>query len=329
MSYESQIDVLTAKDLPITLYLNQRQAFGVLAALQGGFSQFATVQTTSSEGKSMETSGGAEVGVSHAFALLGVSLGFRKAQKTNQEDEKNTMEERVHTPTSLFAQLRHALHDQELVCNLQDTSHIDQVKLGEFVEFEATLRRSPPVEFLETIEKIMPLITLFQSFSKESNGNIQGQNRSKASNKQNVKNVKRRAKDQDPKEEILAAVAMFRKALTDGGKAQDLVAEATGMRAVLPIEENFFATSMNDIIDGTFQILGKVVQIIPATGDGYINLLRKSAFGQFSKLEALIQQLEDSMDAPNSPRHLLGYTGSLSPRVKGPALLVIPIAIFA
>ena len=42
---------LVAADLPMTLYLNQRWTFDLLAALQGGFTNFTTVQTTSSDGK--------------------------------------------------------------------------------------------------------------------------------------------------------------------------------------------------------------------------------------------------------------------------------------
>ena len=38
----------SAIDLPITLYLNQRLTFDLLAILQGGFSSFSKIQTTPS-----------------------------------------------------------------------------------------------------------------------------------------------------------------------------------------------------------------------------------------------------------------------------------------
>ena len=93
---------IIATDLPMTLYLNQRLTFDLLATLEGGFSNFTTVQTTSSGETATELSGGAQLGISNVFAFLGMQLGGHGSRQAGQKLSESTTENIVHTPVSLL-----------------------------------------------------------------------------------------------------------------------------------------------------------------------------------------------------------------------------------
>ena len=153
-------DHVEAKDLPIALYLNQRLTFDLLAALEQGFSSFATVHTTSSENTGDSKSAGAEFGLTNAFGLFGVQLGARGSRETGYNQSASTTEGIVHTPSSLFARLRKELTDRQLVRHVKSPTDLSDTRTGEFVEFEATLRKSPMIEMLDSFAGIIPLIAL-------------------------------------------------------------------------------------------------------------------------------------------------------------------------
>lgn len=227
-----------------------------------------------------------------------MQLGVQRTRQEDQVKSKSEAQELVHTPASLFAGLRQSLQVRGLVCHLVGPADLPQIEAGDFIEFKATLRRSPPVEFLEAFEKVATMITVFDTPSDKPANNAKGRGKGNPQNKQSRKN---------PNKVMQEQIKALLTALTDNeGKAQDLVAELPGLRAVLPIEQDYFSNpSMNAIIDGTFRVFGKVVDVIPKKGDGYINLLRKTAFGKFEKLEEFFAIMEGGLDTPDSPRH--GY----------------------
>lgn len=93
-----------------------------------------------------ETSKGLQLGRSNVFALLGVQLDRMGTDHKEQAQTESTAQELIHTPTSLFARLRQELKEQKPIyeadCRFCPES-------GQFIEFTATLRRNPWVEFLE------------------------------------------------------------------------------------------------------------------------------------------------------------------------------------
>ena len=104
-------------------------------------------------------------------------------------------------------------------------------------------------------------------------------------------------------------------------KCQDFIAELKDMNVVLTTDKVYFIDpTMNDVIDGQFHVFGKVARVIVENYET-INLLRKlpiskiihksfEAKEKFSKLEEL-------------------GIGSINPEIEGPAMQVIPIAIFS
>ncbi len=117
-------------DLPVVQYLNQRLVFDLLAVLENGFSNFKTIETQASGSHISESTVEGGLGVGHSFALL--SLGVAGTRKQNNENTHReiTMEERVHTPSSLFARLRSELKSRKLVNEIANVDDLKAVKTG-------------------------------------------------------------------------------------------------------------------------------------------------------------------------------------------------------
>ena len=109
------------------------------------------------------------------------------------------------------------------------------------------------------------------------------------------------------------------------GRSEDLISRVGQINVVITTEQQYFIDpTMNDIIDGTFHIFGKATRVISKGGDENISLLRKAhALGQFKSLLPTIQE------AMSQFANELGYSGDSSTEIQGPAIQVIPIAIFS
>lgn len=303
-------DQIESSDLPIALYLNQRLTFDLLASLEDGFSHVINIQTTSAGASSTELSGEGKLGFSNVFALVGIEFGGRGARsgRSGQSHSESTTEQIVHTPTSLFARLRKELHQLGMVQKVSGASSLSNISHSDFVEFEATLKRNPLDEMFSMFSSMAPLIDLTD---QPSPGDPQGSNRRKGTRQQHRKN------DSSMKQQVESIYSAFK-----NDKSQDFIAELGEVNVVLTTDQAYFIDpTMNDVIDGQFRVFGKTTRVLPNGGDDTINLLRRTPFGKF------IHQVPDFQDA-FSEFEKLGL-GSMEPEIQGPAMQVIPIAIFS
>lgn len=294
---------ITAVDLPMTLYLNQRMTFDLLATLEGGFSNFTTVQTTSSGETTAELSGGAQLGISNVFAFLGMQLGGRGSRQTGQKLSESTMENIVVTPVSLFARLRKELQDRKLVRSVSNSLNLSELQPSDFVEFEATLRRHQLIVQLSAFAELMPLMGAFEGSSSSKSARQRGQSKSTAT-------------------PTLKQVNSLLNALTSG-ESRDLVSKVGETNVVITTEQQYFNDpTMNDIIDGTFHVFGKATRVIPKGDDATISLLRKTPLGQFKAILPVIAEAASHFES-------LGPSEDPTTEIQGPAIQVMPIAIFS
>ena len=303
-------DDLESGDLPITLYLNQRVAFDILAVIEDGFSHFTTVQTTISGESAKATSGEVKLGASNVFALLGIQLS--SSRHAGQKHSESATEQKVHTPSSLFARLRRDLHRRKLVRFVSGASDLSDLTPGEFVEFEATLRKNPLAELLDSVSELMPVLRMARPDASQA-ANRKGQRRQRQSPKSQGKS--------DETALMAEQIDLMRSTLFADGP-QDLVAEIGSMRVVLTADHDYFIDpTMNDTIDGTFRVFGKSTRVISDHNET-IGLLRKTALGKFADLtEGFAPMMESMQDT--------GFSGSTDTEIPGPTMQVIPIAIFA
>ena len=304
--------ITDATDLPITLYLNQRLTFDLLASLQGGFSSFTTVQTTADSSAQTNAQGGAQFGVENVFGLFGINFGAQGSRQKTSGQSATTTEEIIHTPTSLFAQLRKDLKDRDLVRDFSPTDDMKNLSPGDFIEFEATLRRNPIIDMLETTSTILELVALVDSdipsaSTASGKGRKAGRHRSGSA----------RGKFSDVGKKLEAL-----KSMVNSGKSEDLIAETGESKLVMTVEGHYFIDpSMKDIIDGTFRVLGKVSRVIDTDGES-ISLFRKAALGKFIKGENILDGLTENLSN-------VGFKEALETEIPGPTIQVIPIAIYS
>ena len=302
-------DQLASTDLPITLYLNQRLTFDLLASLEDGFSRVTSIHTTSAGASSTELSGEGKLGLSNVFALVGIEFGGRGSgsRSSGQSHNESTTEQIVHTPTSLFARLRRELHQTGIVREVSEASSLSTVSHSDFVEFEATLKRNPLDEMFGMFSKMAPLMDL---------SNKSDQARTQASNRRRDKGRQKKG-DSSFKKEVDSIYG----AISDG-KAQDLIARLEDMQVVLTCEQSYFIDpSMNDVIDGRFRVFGKATRVISVESGETINLLRRAPFGKF------IHKIPDFQNGFSEFEEL--GQGPMQTEISAPAMQVVPIAIFS
>ena len=295
----------TSSDLPVIQYLNQRITFDLLATLEDGFSQLTTIETHSARGDSSDVSSQAGFGVSNIFAFLGVSLGAKVSGtgSNSSSESSKEMEQVVHTPASLFARLRNELRSRNLVEVVDGPESVGSLQGGCFVEFEATLHRHQLTELLEALETLLPMMSQFDD------------------DKNKPRNNRRNPNQKTEHQILLEQITSMRSAISGTG-SRDLIAKVRDMGVVLTVEDSsFIEPTMNDVLDGTFHVFGKVTRAVTGSAE-HINLLRRSSLSKFPSAREVLSDLSNIEG--------LEFEGGVpETRIDGPTLQVIPIAIFA
>lgn len=283
---------------PVTTYLNQNVVFDLLAVIEDGFSQVTSLNVSNTDGKTTTSGINGEAG----FGLYGVRTKIKAAMGIEKKslEEKNSSEEKIHTPTSLLAKLVSYLDENQLIQDIEKKEDLDSLVPGSFVRFNSKLEKNPLISLLESFEQILVLATTIQPAQK---GN---------------------KKNRNP--DLLKQVKSMRNSLAENDN-MDLICtinEMETLKAVLPVYLNYFIhKNTNEIIDGNYTVFGKVVKVVASDRDE-INLFRNTAFKLFQQqaLDSLFQSMDDGADAqldlPN-----------INSKITYPAMLVIPIAIYS
>ncbi len=308
---------MEATDLCVPIYLNQQMVFDLLAVLEDGFYQLS-IRTAGTESESQKTGLGASVGVKNVFALLGVSFKGDHNREKGSQDQTEVARERVHTPTSLFSKLRLELNDRSLLTTVQTTEDVETISSGHFVEFRAVLRKNPLVETIEGFQRLMEWSSMFADESEQpSQSGGRGGRRSGRGRNNQARN---------DNERIAQQMGVMLSALTQTGSLEIIgeMLDASSTTAVLSTKQEYFSDeNASEIVDGEFRVLGKVVRVVAENSEDSINLLRKTSFGHldngiFDQLgDVFVGQEEVGLKFPK-----------IVTEIEGPALQVIPIAIF-
>lgn len=289
--------------LIVPVYLNQKLVFDLLAMLQGGISTITTVTESSSNTNTDGEKISAGFGLSQAFStLLKIDLSGSKEKTVGSEETNTSSQERVHTPASLFFQLRNILLEKGYLKEANE----ELPQAGDFVEFEGFLKRNPIVETIDSLAEMMDIAEAFED---------KPQQQKKGGRNQTSENQK-----------VKQQMVKFSDALK-AGSTIDLSSASlkAGYTAVVTVETCFLNDPlMSDLVDGQFKIIGKVIKSVNDSSES-INLLRKTALSKMPSalmIEALghLSSLgsEQGFDIPE-----------LKLEIEGPAIQVLPIAIYA
>jgi hypothetical protein len=300
---------MNSAELSIPIYLNQRIVFDFLAIIEDGFSTISQNKLLSSTDKEKGGIIEGSVGISNAFGLFGVSLKGSRRKRKAEKDSMEIIEERIHTPTSLFSRMRSTIIENNLLKKLDS---INNISGGDFIEFRAIIRKNPIVSSLERMKTLLDLVVSVNPSAL--NQNTQTGKGHKTSNPNNVKN--------NP---IMKQFDAIIKGLT-GSSGTDLIAEPidSTCKIVLSSETKYFQNNNDEeIIDGEYLVLGKVIRIINEDSEESIDLLRKTSFSSLNQnfMQTLLAGFQELPEEQFKTIEI--YT-----EVKAPALQIIPIAIF-
>lgn len=278
--------------LTIPIYLNTKIVFDMLATIEDGFAEVKNVQTSKS--KNSENDIDTSIGTNNLFALLNVKIhGTHKHDSTKGE---TIIEERTHTPVSLFQKLKEQLDNKGLI--IRD---IKKLSIGDFVEVQGTLKKNPVIEMLSSINELMALANLFaDNQSSKGNRDVKKTHNNKLNSQIN---------------------ALINGLQADGKK--DIICEANGTNIILPTDEHYFLNNnMSEVTDGNYKILGKVIQI--CLEEGEISLLRNTVFSRL-QLDKL-KEFQNIFDNPELNTFV--GDGGLKTVINNPVIMIIPIAIY-
>ena len=286
----------------IPVYLNQTNVFDMVAMLSGGIAKVTNVNTVTAADKSdlSEVAGGFGLGPALS-SLFSVNLNAREQLDSSLSEKKEVGEERIHTPASLLFRLRELL---ETGGSLTKVDGASLPQPGSIVEIEVVLSKSPVVEFLDAAIELIKMAKFFETPQPARKGG--GNNPSQS-------------------EQIIRQLSALNESLKLGNSL-DLIGHPTigEYQTVITLDRTFLKDPfMMDLIDGQFKILGKVVRTTSAA-DAPIGLLRKTAI---DKAPEVVAELVKALGAINSGG--MFNMPDVSIAVDGPALQIIPIAIYA
>ena len=277
--------------LTIPIYLNTKIVFDMLATIEDGFAEVKNIQTSKSRNRENDIE--TNIGSNNLFAFLNV--GIHGNHKGNSSNGETVIEERTHTPVSLFQKLKGLLDNEKLI-----NRDITNLSVGDFVEVQGTLKNNPAIDMLSGFKELMALANLFTD------------NKPKNSRRDSLM----------ANSKFNAQIDGLIKGLQADGK-KDIICEANGVSVVLPTDENFFLNNnMSEVTDGNYKILGKVIRI--CIDDGEISLLRNTVF---SKLQLDKMEKFQNLFSDPSLSQFVGDDG-IKTVISNPVIMIIPIAIY-
>jgi hypothetical protein len=295
-----------SKELIISVYLNQRIVFDLIAMLQDGMSAVTRIESVEGTKESDGRRYGAAFGLSQALSsLLKIDVSGSVDKLKEESKDRKTSEERVHTPSSLFHKLRTELNENKIVISVEKDY---EPAAGDFVEFNTRLRRNPLLQIMDTFAGLMDIAAAFEAEPQ----------------KQRKQHLLKSQKSEF--EKLTEQVNKFSEGLKSGGTI-DVVSEplSSGHRAVITLEEQYLNDpSMADLVDGDFTVLGKVTRAINDSNDS-VSLLRKGIVGAVNN-EMLSSLFAPMFVAAKNANLNLPEQGW---EIEGPVIQVIPVAIFA
>lgn len=289
--------------LIIPVYINEKIVLDMLAIMEDGFSTVSQVNYTEhiEKNSSKKLEAAASTSATILSKLLKIDVSGEISQIGNDGKDTNVVKEKVHTNVSLLSKFRNFLIDKKILKSELDFSKIE---VGDFIEVDGELQKNPLINYMDIFVDIFRLADIFTEEPQLGN-----------------KNQAKNQKQQDSK--IVKQIKSFSDELKHSGTIDFILSDEKGS-VVLSAQEQYLANdNISEILGGHFKVLGKVIFICKDENE-YIDLLRKTTLSVLSEemLEEMFSGLKNSdTEQFNLPE--------LVTKIKGPAAIVIPVAIYA
>ena len=187
---------------------------------------------------------------------------------------------------------------------LKSDIEVSKVRVGDFIEIEGELQKNPLINYMELFVDLLRMADIFTE-------------------KPQLGNKTQAKKQKDEENETLKQIKSFSEELKHSGTIDFILTGEKGT-AVLSVQEQYLTNdNISEIIGGKFKVLGKVISIYNDETEE-IDLLRKTT------LSILSEDILNEMFSGFQNENMKGFNlPELVTKIAGPAVIVIPVAIYA
>lgn len=294
---------MDVNQLMIPVYINEKIVLDMLAIIEDGFSTVS--QVSYSDHKENSNAQKIEAGVSTSASILSkllkIDLKGELSHSGNCGETENTTKEKVHTNVSLLSKFRAFLTDANI---LKSGFDISNMKIGDFIEVEGELQKNPLINCMDIFVDVLRMADIFAEKPQ-----LNARTQAKAQKQQ--------------QDETMKKIKSFASELKHSGTVDFILSDSAGT-VVLSAQEQYLSNdNISEILGGHFKVLGKVIAICADKTES-IDLLRKTT------LSILPHDLLADMFSCLQNEDMKQYNlPELKTEISGPAVIVIPVAIYA
>jgi len=289
--------------LIVPIYINEKIVLDMLAILDDGFSMVSQVSYSEHAENKSEQNIGLNAGTSASLLsrLLKIDISAEASHEGASRSDNSLSKEKVHTNVSLLSKFRSYLVDDHV---LKTDFSVADVNIGDFIEVEGELQKNPLINCLDIFTDVFRLADIFAE--KPQLGE-----KTKAKNQKQQEN------------ETLKQIKALTGDLKHSGTI-DFILTDSACTAVLSAQEQYLANdNVSEMIGGRFKVLGKVIAVCKDEEDS-IDLLRKTTLSILP--ENTLDELVSGFQGEEFKQFRFP---ELITKIAGPAVMVIPIAIYA
>ena len=286
--------------LIIPIYINEKIVLDMLAIMEDGFSMVSQINYTEHKENHSTQKVGAGVSTSATILskLLKINISGELSHAGNKGENESIIKEKVHTNVSLLSKFRGFLLERKM---LNSDFNFSKMKVGDFIEVEGELQKNPLINYMDILIDLFRMVKIFDE-------------KPQLGNKKQANNQK--------ENKIIKQIESFTNELKHSGTIDFILSDSKGT-TVLSVQEQYLTNdNISEIIGGHFKVLGKVISICEKDTEN-INLLRKTSLSNLS--EELLNEMFSGFRATGTQQFNLP---ELKTKITGPAVIVIPIAIY-
>lgn len=294
---------MKAEQLLVPVYINEKIVLDMLAIIEDGFSTVSQVSYT--EHKENNNAQKLETGVSTSATILSkllkIDLKGELSHSGNSGENESIAKEKVHTNVSLLSKFRTFLTEEKILKSGFDVANME---IGDFIEVGGELQKNPLINYMDIFLDLLRMADIFAE-KPQVGGKTQ-------------------AKAQKQKEnEIVNQIKSFADELKHSGTI-DFILSDSASTVVLSVQEQYLSNdNISEILGGHFKVLGKVIAICKDETES-IDLLRKTTLS-ILPIDTLSKMFCGFQNEDIKKFKL----PELKTQISGPAVIVIPVAIYA
>lgn len=283
--------------LIIPVYINEKIVLDMLAIIEDGFSMVSQINYTEHTENNSVQKADAEISTSTTLLskLLKIDVSGGLSHEGNRGQNENIIKEKVHTNVSLLSKFRSFLVEQKILKSDLDFS---KMQVGDFIEVEGELQKNPIINYMDSFIDLFRMVDIFTEQPQTK-------------------------KSKPREDETVTQIKSFAEELKHSGTIDFILSDEKGT-TVLSVQEQYLANdNISEIIGGHFKVLGKVISICKEDTEN-MDLLRKTS------LTILQEDLLNDMFSGFKTEDMKQFNlPELKTKIISPAVIVIPIAIYA